>query len=207
MHAKCVHNRCHLIQFFFRHLTYEKLRVYRIWHGFSNQIKLETKWQRDTKWVCAMRLTFDFTFLCVCQQINQYIQKKEIIFLLLSGRDCIVAVVVNESHVSTSLDPLGYWDDGMCIAFQSTLLKNIIILVPSWNKKIETLFIIMLAPFDDPANKPVKSKIYSLDAKFGHRFGIILPTVEYEYIQRTQRQTRNWCELHQNRLTFHRAHK
>lgn len=45
-------------------------------------------------------------------------------FLLLSGRHCIVALVVNESHVSTSLDPLGYWNDGMCIAFQSTLLKK-----------------------------------------------------------------------------------
>lgn len=171
---------------FFRHLTYEKLRVYRIWHGISNQIKLETKWQRDTKWVCAMRLTFDFTFLCVCQQINQYIQKKEIIFFIVK-RKALYSYFsrkwVTCFNVTESVGLLGWWN---VLHFRVHYWKNIIILVSSWNKKRETLFIIMLAPFDDPANKPVKSKIYSLDAKFGHRFGIIL-TVEYECIQRAQR--------------------
>lgn len=108
--------------FFSRHLTYEKLRVYRIWHGFSNQIKPETKWQRDTKWVCAMRLTFDFTFLCVCQQINQYIQKKEIIFFIVKRKalySCCGRKWVTCFNVTGSVGLLGWWDVD-CISVYTT---------------------------------------------------------------------------------------
>lgn len=109
----------------FRHLAYEKW-VYRIWRGFSNQMKLEKKpnvWQkRDTKWVCAMRLTCSFTFLC-CLQINQYFfffktKKRKSFFLLFRGRDTRRKWVTCFNVSTKTLAMLGCCENTILVLFE-----------------------------------------------------------------------------------------